>query len=278
MEQIEIWTDDEARRYVSAPLVEDDKYSRGVLGVIAGSSEYPGASVLVCEAAAHTGVGMLRYLGPSSATNLVLHRRPEVVTRDGQVQAWTIGSGTDPTRLGWARKKVMKAKLRQGLPTVLDAGGLTLIRDITGPTLITPHFRELAGLLSSAGLQVSADEVKADPQQWARIACESFAVTVLVKGNISYVVSKDRQITLPAASSWLATAGTGDVLAGILGALFATQSRRILEQPDSLIAIAATGSLIHAKAAHLASAGGPVTALGVAHAISQVVSDLLHIG
>ncbi len=278
MEQWQSWTENHARAFISVPSEHDDKYSRGVLGVIAGSTRYPGAAVMVCEAAMRTGVGMIRYLGPTRAAELLLTHRPEVVTVDGKVQAWTIGSGIDGAHIGWRRKQSIKSKLEEAIPTILDAGGLSLLGANHGPLLITPHYRELAALLSSTGAAVSENEVKEEPKRWARFAADTFQVTVLLKGNVSYVVSREREIELPPASPWLATAGTGDVLAGILGALAATHARQIAEQPEILSAIAATGSLIHARAAELASNGGPVTAMGVAHAIPNVMSDLLHKG
>lgn len=278
MEQWQNWTDDDARMFVSVPSDHDDKYSRGVLGVIAGSTQYPGAAVMVCEGAMRTGVGMVRYLGPTKAENLLLTHRPEVVIQDGQVQAWAIGSGIDAGRIGWRRELMIRQKLDQRVPVVLDAGGLSLLPRMRGPVLITPHYRELSSLLNSSGAKVSEIDVKSEPKKWARFAADTLQVTVLLKGNISYVASKDREIELPPASTWLATAGTGDVLAGILGALVATHAQEITEQPEFLSAIAATGSLIHAKAAELASNGGPITAMGVAHAIPKVMSDLLHKG
>jgi len=278
MEQWQNWTDEDARMFISVPSDQDDKYSRGILGVIAGSTQYPGAAVMVCEGAMRTGVGMVRYLGPTSAANLVLTHRPEVVIEDGQVQAWTIGSGIDERRIGWRRELTIKAKLDQGVPVVLDAGGLSLLPKVHGPVLITPHYRELATLLNSSGVKVTAAELRSEPKKWARFAADALHVTVLLKGNISYIASKEREVELPPASSWLATAGTGDVLAGILGALIATHAKEITNEAEFLSGLAATGSLIHAKAAHLASNGGPVTAMGVAHAIPKVMSDLLHKG
>jgi NAD(P)H-hydrate repair Nnr-like enzyme with NAD(P)H-hydrate dehydratase domain len=257
MEQWKVWTAEDARKFVSVPSENDDKYSRGVLGVIAGSEQYPGAAVMVCE---------------------VLTHRPEVVTEDGQVQAWAIGSGLDAGQIGLQRRLMIQTKLGQALPAVLDAGGLSFLHEVSGPILITPHYRELATLLGSSGVNVTQAEVREDPKKWARFAADSLHVTVLLKGNRSYVVSKTCEIALPSASPWLATAGTGDVLAGILGALLAAHSRQICEQPEFAPAIAATGSLIHALAAESASNGGPITAMGVAHAIPKVISDLLHKG
>jgi len=85
------WTAEDAAALVAVPGDGDDKYTRGVLGVITGSTLYPGAAVLGVEAALRTGVGMVRYLGPERPSSLVLSRRPEVVTADGRVQAWLIG-------------------------------------------------------------------------------------------------------------------------------------------------------------------------------------------
>ena len=278
MEQWQKWTDDDARMFIAVPSELDDKYSRGVLGVIAGSREYPGAAVLVCEGAMRTGVGMVRYLGPSQAEALLLTHRPEVVTRDGQVQAWTIGSGMDSDEIGWRREHTIKAKLAQKIPVILDAGGLSFLPRLQAPGIITPHYRELASLLRSSGTPVSESQIRNEPKKWARFAADTFHITVLLKGNVSYVASKDREIELPSASPWLATAGTGDVLAGIIGALVATHSSEIADQPEFLSGLAATGSFIHARAANIASNGGPTTAMSVAHAIPKVISDLLHKG
>lgn len=278
MEQWLIWTDQDARKFIAVPSENDDKYSRGVLGVIAGSTQYPGAAVMVCEGAMRTGVGMVRFMGPENVGNLVLAHRPEIVTEDGQVQAWAIGSGIDGERIDRQSKLRIRAKLDEGLPVVLDAGGLSFLHLARGPVLITPHYRELAALLNSSGVKVSKEEVGSEPKKWARFAADSLDVAVLLKGNISYVVSKEREMELAPATPWLATAGTGDVLAGILGSLIATHAREIAEAPEFLCALAATGSLIHARAAQLASNGGPITAMNVAYAIPMVVSDLLHRG
>ena len=70
------------------------------LGVATGSDRYPGAAVMGVDAAVHTGVGMVRYVGPSRATDSVLARRPEVVSGVGRVQAWLVGSGISASSLG----------------------------------------------------------------------------------------------------------------------------------------------------------------------------------
>lgn len=276
MEQHKIWTEFDARCCIAIPIPTDDKYSRGVLGIIAGSREYPGAAVLTCEGAMATGVGMIRYLGPRIARMLVLHQRPEIVLQPGQVQTWLIGPGIERAKIGWRRRKLIRNAMSQQVPVILDAGGISFASEISGPTLITPHFRELALLLTSSGHKVSAQEIQNDPVRWARFTAEQYKVTVLLKGNQTIVASKESTIELPAASAWLATAGTGDVLSGILGALIATHSVQILELPAFLANLAATGSMIHSQAALIASRGGPVTAHSLSRVVPQAISKLLN--
>lgn len=151
------WTTDDAARHIAVPGPGDDKYSRGVLGIMTGSDRYPGAAILGVEAALRTGVGMVRYLGPSHAGDLVLARRPEAVTAHGRVQAWLLGSGMDPVERDVA---ALEPALTQALPTVLDGGALDLHDRTTGPVVITPHYRELGRLVG-----VGADVTALDPQR-----------------------------------------------------------------------------------------------------------------
>src|SRR5690606_30540287 len=138
-----------------------DKYSRGVLGVVTGSSAYPGAAVLGVEAASRTGIGMIRYLG--DATEPVLARRPEVVSAPGRVQAWLIGSGTDSQDLGLLAALFSDA-LASAEPVVADAGALESVALAPRRGVIaTPHFRELARMLAAGGTTVDVAEIAADP-------------------------------------------------------------------------------------------------------------------
>jgi NAD(P)H-hydrate repair Nnr-like enzyme with NAD(P)H-hydrate dehydratase domain len=102
--------------------------------------------------------------------------------------------------------------------------------------------------------------IEADPATWALTASQQFGVTVLLKGSKTVVANGDRLIALPKATPWLATAGSGDVLAGIIGALVATNYIEILNDPDHLAEVAAAGAFIHNQAALLASLGGPISA------------------
>jgi ADP-dependent NAD(P)H-hydrate dehydratase / NAD(P)H-hydrate epimerase len=264
------WTERDAAALVAVPRESDDKYSRGVLGVITGSTMYPGAAVLGVEAALRTGLGMVRYLGPERPSALVLSRRPEVVTVEGRVQAWLIGSGIDAVE-GSESADWMTTAVAQKVPIVLDGGALSLCDRAAGPVVITPHFRELAKLISS-----TADEVAADPGGAAASAADRLGATVLLKGHTTYVASPGgplfRSNTAP---TWLATAGAGDALGGILGALVATHSEAVLADPALLARLAASAAVIHGLAAERASGGGPVVILDVAAAVSATVGALL---
>lgn len=266
-----------AHEWIAVPSVTDDKYSRGVLGVITGSDEYPGAGVLSVEAACRTGIGMVRYSASPRAADFVLHRRPEVVTVAGRVQAWLIGSGmtsegTDPTT-----NDAIHAALSENVPMVLDAGALHLSSVAGAPTVITPHFRELAATLSENGLDCAASDISENPVDFAREAAQRLGVTVLLKGNTSYAASPAGELfAISGAPTWLAIAGSGDVLAGILGALVATHSEQIeADAAGTLVRLAAAAALIHGSAARKASSGGPITALDVAETVPLAIASIL---
>lgn len=269
----------DARKNIQIPTDLDNKYSRGVLGVITGSAQYPGAAVLTCSAASAAGLGMLRFNSSSGLAHLVLHTNPEVVVQPGKVTAWLLGSGIAAKKYGnfstWLRHRWFKLAKLQTVPTILDAGALYLAGKLPQPTLITPHFGELATLLQSRGVSTSAEAIEGDPKKWVRIAADSLNVIVLLKGSKTYVADAKRIIELPTATPWLATAGSGDVLAGIIGALVATNEIEILNNPSKLADIAAAGAYIHAQAASAASHGGPITATHIVREIQSVISKLI---
>lgn len=264
------WTAADAGSMLSAPLESDDKYSHGVLGVMTGSTQFPGAAVIGVDAALHTGVGMLRYLGPELPTNLVLARRPEAVTVAGKVQAWLLGSGMPAGSKPEGIAAQLAAAVADALPVVLDAGALDLARSATGPIVITPHRGELALLLG-----VDVEEIETDPMGSAERAADGLNTTVLLKGHQTVIVGAGTRLTVSAPTTWLATAGTGDALAGILGALLATHSQYLAEHPALLPQFAATASVIHGLAGERASGGGPFTVLDLNAAIPFVVAELL---
>ena len=273
------WTARDAAKCIITPSDLDHKYSRGVLGVITGSAQYPGAAVLTSSAATATGIGMIRFHSSSGLAHLVLHSTPSVVVQPGKVTAWLMGSGVEAKKYSdlttWLRHRWFKLATLQSVPTVLDAGALHLAGSLEQPTVITPHSGELSKLLTSRGLTVSAEAIEGDPKKWVQEAADTLGVTVVLKGATTYVANDSVLIQLPTATPWLATAGTGDVLAGIIGALVATNTVEILNDYNHLAAVAATGAFIHARAAETASNGGPINAEAVIGAIPRVISQLI---
>lgn len=260
----------DAARWIAVPGDDDDKYSRGVVGFVTGSARYPGAAVLGVEAALRTGVGMVRYLGPGRATRLVLQRRPEVVTVEGRVQAWVLGSGWDTGRKAdELTRMLLEPVFATPLPTVLDAGALSLVAEVPGARVLTPHAGELARLLD---LEVA--EVLAGRPDAALRAAQATSSTVLLKGAETLVAVPDGALLrVRNATPWLATAGAGDALAGILGALLATHAAA-----TDLAPIAATAAWVQGEAAQRASGGGPFGILDLCAAIPGVVRDLATMG
>lgn len=261
----ESWNAIKSSVYLSKPRASDHKYRRGVLGCVTGSKQYPGAALLTTSAALSVGIGMVRYFGPESVKKAVVQNRPEVVIQTGEVDAYLLGSGI-PNRKSLLRKITMEMANRANLPKVLDAGALYLAGTSKSPTIITPHTGELAELLN-----IKSSEIEKDPIFYAVEAARKFKVTVLLKGNKTVIANNERVIQMPAASSWLATAGTGDVLAGILGALLALNHAKI--NSDNLIELGATASYLHAQSA-IRSSSGPISAVKMIDQVSKVVSEI----
>lgn len=234
----------------------EHKYTRGVVGVRAGSDTYPGAAVL-CTSGAGTGLaGMVRYLG--SAAGAVRARHPEIVVSAGRVQAWVVGSGGDADA-----EQALADALQDGVPTVVDADALIHVEKGTPGLVLTPHAGELARMLG-----VERDQVEADQLGFARRAAEEYDAVVLLKGRRTLVARPDGHVRVTTNGvSWLAVAGAGDVLAGVIGSLLAAG----LDPWDA----ASVGSWLHGAAAALASGGGPITATAVADAVPEVVRNLL---
>ena len=250
------------------PGPRDDKYTQGVVGVLAGSAQYPGAAILCAGAAVAATSGMVRYAG-TAADDVVAHW-PEVVIAPsapaaGRVQAWVVGPGlgTDDAAL-----MALTFALNSDLPVIVDADGLTvlaahphLVTARAAPTVLTPHAGEYARL---AGEPVGEDRVAA-----ARGLAEAFGATVLLKGNVTVIAGAGPRHPVclnPAGGSWAATAGSGDVLSGIIGALLAAG----LAPVDA----AACAAFVHARAANASAADpGPVS---VPTSASRILSHIRH--
>lgn len=239
------------------PGATSHKYSRGVVGIDAGSARYPGAALLAVAGALGAGPGMVRYLG-SAPRELVVARFPSVVLADGQVQAMVLGPG-------WGERSDAGRRLEEAIerevPLVLDAEALRLLpRRLPHGSLATPHAGELAAMLAT-----ERPVVEADPAAAARRAAAQFGVTVLLKGAIQPVVTPEgvirRAIPGPA---WTAQAGSGDVLAGVCGTLLAAG----LSAADAAWAAASLQAVVAARHP------GPWTPDVQAARFPQVVADL----
>lgn len=262
------------------PTAADDKYSRGVVALRTGSDAYPGAAVLGVEAAWRAGAGFVRFVGQGRTADAVIARRPETVaTADigrTRADAWVIGSGTDAEHRAPDEETALRSILAGPVPVVVDAGALDLVTGASGgaaaPLVLTPHAGEFAALRDRCRITGSVDRA-ADAVAVARM----LQCTVLLKGATTLVASPDAEvIAVDAAPAWLATAGTGDVLAGVLGAMLAAAPP---EAPPAEVAAAA--AWLHGYAAMLASGaeggrtGHPIVALDVAEALPAAWGNLL---
>ncbi|GAA1760350.1 bifunctional ADP-dependent NAD(P)H-hydrate dehydratase/NAD(P)H-hydrate epimerase [Nocardioides hankookensis] len=237
------------------PTPDAQKYTRGVVGVRAGSEQYPGAALLSVAGAASGLAGMVRYVGAAADTVREVH--PEVVG-DGRVQAWVVGSGG-----GEHAGDELAAALADGVPTVVDADALAHVDGLLpAGTVLTPHAGELAAML-----RVDRDGVEARPLHHARHAATKYGCVVLLKGRHTLVATPDGRVRVTTTGTpWLATAGAGDVLGGLVGALLAAG----LAAYDA----ASVGSWLHGAAATLAGRGGPLVASQVAASIPLAVRSL----
>jgi len=285
----------EARDVLNAwpvPRRSDHKYTRGVVGVVAGSDTYPGAAVLTTSAAVAAGVGMVRYLGPDKAVERVLSRRPEVVPGGGRVDAWALGPGVAPgaeSQLGRIASALEWAKAER-VPTVVDAGGFAQLppapERLDPWIVLTPHAGEMATLLQDRGVPTERDQVEQQPAHYARLAAEVVGGTILLKGPATVVAGQDGSLYVQAdGTPWLATAGTGDVLTGLIGALLAGHGDSAAISSEQPALIAALGALVHGRAAVKASTGStcaepnklgqPISAMDVVRALPSTIAELL---
>lgn len=278
--------DSDARELYPRPERDSSKYTRGVVALAAGSEQYPGAAVLAVSGAARAGAGMVRCLAPQAVLDLVLRERPEVVghrteralggpdavdlTAVGRTDALVVGPGLpadDPrTAAGVDCLRDGSGSLSRG---VIDAGALGILtaEHRFGPdTVLTPHRGEAERL---------AARLDVDPDQPGPLLAPALAqvtgATVLLKGAVTLIAPGDGGPLRAQADgiAQLATAGTGDVLAGVLGTLLAAG----LPGPDA----AALAAILHGRAGRLASRDGlqPLVALDVAAHLPEAIGTIL---
>ncbi|KDN18178.1 bifunctional ADP-dependent NAD(P)H-hydrate dehydratase/NAD(P)H-hydrate epimerase [Amycolatopsis rifamycinica] len=250
------------------PGPEDDKYSQGVVGIAAGSATYPGAAVLAAGSAVRATAGMVRYAG--HAADVVRGQWPEIIATGtvadaGRVQAWAVGPGIGTGAEG---RDVLRYVLGRGVPVCADADATTIIakspdvldaRDPDTPLVLTPHAGEYERLMGRAP---GPDRVTA-----AREAAKKYNAVVLLKGHVTVIAAPDGRVAVNTPrGAWLATAGSGDVLSGLVGALLAARL-------DPWLA-AAMAAHVHSLAGAIAAQNAPTSASGLVHAIPEAIRSI----
>ncbi|GAB3463326.1 bifunctional ADP-dependent NAD(P)H-hydrate dehydratase/NAD(P)H-hydrate epimerase [Streptomonospora sediminis] len=260
------------------PGAESDKYRRGVLAMAVGSDRYRGAAVLAVGGAMRTGVGMVRYAGSEGVAAEVLNHWPEAVISvldpmdplsrlPGRVAAWVVGPGRGLHLIAQAE---LEAVLDFPGPVLCDADAITLVskspalvRERSAPTLLTPHAGELARLLPGT----ERADIEARRLSYAARAAEEYGCTVLLKGSTTVIAEPGHPaIANPTGSALLATAGTGDVLAGIIGAFLSAG----LTPREAAMA----GAYVHGLAARRANGGAAISASDLFAALPDALSTL----
>lgn len=262
----EIWNADDYRRLLPRPAPDSHKNSRGRILVVAGSGAFPGAAALTAMGAQRMGAGYVTVAVPESVvpilqaklTSAIVMGLPENpshtlapkvvealldVARD--FDAVVLGPGMTVAHGAANVARALVSEL--DMPLVLDADGLNAlidavetITDRSAPTVITPHPGELARLMGVTPADVQSDRLASGRGlSGSRLACVLKGARTIVSGN-------DRQVVTMAGNPGLATAGTGDVLAGMIGALLA-QGLEPLEA-------GALGAHLHARAGDHAAA------------------------
>ena len=330
-------------RVVPEPGADDHKYTRGVVGLWAGSETYPGAAVLAASGAVLAGAGMVRLTAPRRVEDLVLAARPEVVPAAGRSQALVLGPGVDPAdtvradelrevlrptlapardsgggrvadgaRTGEEAADSAAGAAPAGAPAVVDAGALSILTELldeglrcTPRHVLTPHAGEAAALLTAladsetpegTARQWNRERVEAHPAHAVREICRLSGATVLLKGATTLIAAPHHPlVSVDSGPGWMATAGSGDVLAGVLGAVLAGAAARWEREAGCaaagansaqgvLVDSVAAGVRLHALAGAYAAAmpragvvgagGHPVAALDIAAALGPARLEL----
>ncbi|WP_080793529.1 bifunctional ADP-dependent NAD(P)H-hydrate dehydratase/NAD(P)H-hydrate epimerase [Corynebacterium pacaense] len=284
------------RQFISLdlePHPDSDKYSGGVVGVLSGSRRYPGAALLSLAGAVRASSSMVRYVGSAPVTQTL----PEVVAaptlpETGRVQAWVFGPGRGT---GLRQIDELSALLSAPEPVLIDADGITLLarsarlrsalRARRHATVLTPHAGEFSRLAEQLG-EIASPLV--DPIGAALAMAAEFNCCVLLKGRTTIVATGDFVFAIDAGHSWSATPGSGDVLAGVIGAHLAHSRAELdrlpefipeMELPESAVySIVAVAVTIHAVAAALSArtefGPAPTSASRIADAVPAATASV----
>ena len=256
------WEAEDLAAHWPVPGPDADKYSRGVVGMDTGSTDFPGAAILGTSGAVHAGAGMVRYWGPAQVGTRIVDRFPNVVLTQGRVQSLVVGSGWGDRR----EKGLVARAIASGAPLVVDADALRHVPEGGGHpgVLLTPHAGELSWVLGCERSAVTADPIDAVRRATAKTGC-----TVLLKGATQYVAapgSDQVRLAVP-GTAWTAQAGSGDTLAGSCGAMLAAG----LDAADAALAAASIQAL--AASRH----PGPLPPQELAERLPAVIAELVRL-
>jgi hydroxyethylthiazole kinase-like uncharacterized protein yjeF len=282
----DLWVVTEDDVNVPGRRADDHKYRAGYVAVLAGSRAYPGAAWLAAQAAYRTGAGYVRLLVSAGAAEGLRGRLIETVMQEvcegdsfndagaalevladdrlGSLVAGP-GLGRDPDTAAAVRRVILEGRV----PAVLDADGLMAFagapqslkerRDL----VLTPHMGELAALLGVPIAELAVSSLRA-----ARLGAESTGQVVLLKGSSTIVASPSGETrVIVQGPPQLASAGTGDVLAGVVGALLA--------KGMAPFEAAYAGAWIHAEAGRIGACVDPqgILAGDLVELLPEVVAD-----
>lgn len=271
--------------WVAEPGGDAYKYSRGVVGVAAGSAEYPGAALLCTGAARHANTGMVRYLDRSDGNaSRVVEQFPDVVV-DGtapvdqpRATAWACGPGFVGSH---ADLPTVRAVLAADLPVVLDAGALQVVADSDDvradilarcarglPTILTPHEGEFRRIAPDV-LERAEGRLEAASQ-----AASSLGAVVVLKGAGTVVAGPSGGARIDTeGTADLGVAGSGDVLTGIIGGLVAGAWQEGTRSDTDILDVVAAAVWLHGRAGRIAADRGPVTAPDLIASVGRAILD-----
>lgn len=284
---VHVLEDDDIADAVPEPALDDYKYSRGVVGVAAGSAAYRGAALMATAGARLGGVGMVHFLDRADGVApLVIDHFWDVVascdtpSSARRVTGWAVGPGLGE---GSADTATVESVLAAPVTVVVDAAGLRALaspaahaalerRHAAGhATVLTPHEGEFAGLGYECGKGAAEDRLGT-----ARRAARELRSVIVLKGPGTVIAAPTGTVYIDTRGGpELGTAGSGDVLAGLVASMLASHAARGTIGDDDAARIAAAGVAIHGLAGVLAGSGGrPVTAMDVIDALPEAIATL----
>lgn len=277
-----------AEEFIREPQFDAYKYSRGVVGIAAGSKAYSGAAQLAVLGAQYTGVGMVMFADIGDFESGITQEFPHVVMVDSiqtlvtssrvtssRVTAWGVGPGFSGTD---SEHAFLTQILSGHLPVVLDAGALTalalsadlrtLVKTRSALTVITPHVGEFRKLFPDLGDSSSVNITLSN----VRHAAENLNAIVVAKGPRTIICAPDGSSFVDVeGTSALATAGSGDVLTGNIAGLLAAHAEQLEPSIVTGIEVVTAGVWMHGRAGRLAAELTHVpTAVDIGYSCAEV--------